>query len=57
MKNMSVKDISKKIELLEKLIKENQGDLNRMNDELQRLKLQAFEEEYREEDNRRLLQG
>jgi hypothetical protein len=54
---MSVKDISKKIELLEKLIKENQGDLNRMNDELQRLKLQAFEEDYREEDNRRLLQG
>ena len=54
---MSVKDISKQIELLEKKIAQNQGDLDTMQAELQRLKYLAFEEEFHEEDNRKLLQG
>lgn len=54
---MSVKDIQHQIELLEKRIRENQGNLDEMQSQLQRLKFLAFEEEFKEEDNRQLLQG
>lgn len=54
---MSVKDIQNQIELLEKRIRENQGNLSEMQTQLQRLKFLAFEEEFHEEDNRKLLKG
>jgi len=54
---MSVKDIQRQIDILEKQIAENQGDLNSMKEKVQRLKFLAFEEEFAEEDNRQLLQG
>jgi len=54
---MTVKQLQKQIELLERKIAENQDNLETMQNELQRLKFLAFEEEFREEDNRQLLQG
>lgn len=54
---MSVKEIQRQIEILEKRISENQGNLSEMQQQLQRLKFLAFEEEFKEEDNRKLLQG
>lgn len=54
---MTVKELQKQIELLERKISENQGNLETMQSELQRLKFLAFEEEFIEEDNRKLLQG
>lgn len=54
---MSVSELQKKISLLERQIAQNQGNLDTLQQELQRLKFLAFEEEFREEDNRRLLQG
>ena len=57
-KKMLVKDIELRIASLEQKISENIGDLESMKRELNRLKLQAFEEDMREQDNRsQLLQG
>lgn len=53
-----VKEIEMKISKLENQIAENIGDLDSLRKELNRLKLQAFEEDIREQDNRsQLLQG
>lgn len=54
---MSVKEIQQKISLLEKQIAQNQGNIDEMKMQLERLKFLAFEEEFREDDNRQLLQG
>lgn len=54
---MSVKEIQQQIALLEKQIAQNQGNIDVMKSQLERLKFLAFEEEFREDDNRQLLQG
>ena len=57
-KKMLVKEIELRIASLEQKISENIGDLESMKRELNRLKLQAFEEDMREENERsQLLQG
>jgi hypothetical protein len=56
-KKMLVKEIEMKIAKLEALIAENIGDLESMRRELNRLKLQAFEEDLRESGEKQLLQG
>lgn len=55
---MLVKEIELRIANLEQKISENIGDLESMKRELNRLKLQAFEEDMREQDRgSQLLQG
>jgi len=54
---MSTRDIDKRIEALELQIKLGKMNLEDVQMELNRLKLQAFEEDLREQDNRQLLQG
>ncbi len=57
-KKMLVKEIELRIASLEQKISENIGDLESMKRELNRLKLQAFEEDLREQDSgNQLLQG
>ena len=57
-KKMLVKEIELRIASLEQKISENIGDLESMKRELNRLKLQAFEEDLREQDPKnQLLQG
>jgi TolA-binding protein len=48
--------IRKRIEELEEQIQRSQGDVEFLKKELYRLKFQEFEEDLREESNRRLLQ-
>lgn len=52
---MSVKNIQAEIELLEKMIADHSRDTEVLKCKLQKLKFLAFEEEYREDDNRQLL--
>lgn len=54
---MTARDIDKKIEQLELEIKLGKIKLEDVERELNNLKLQAFEENIKEEDNRQLLQG
>ena len=54
---MSTRDIDKKIEALELQIRLGKMNLEDVQMELNRLKLQAFEEDLREQDNRQLLKG
>lgn len=54
---MTARDIDKKIETLELEIKLGKLKLADVEKELNNLKLQAFEENIREEDNRQLLKG
>jgi hypothetical protein len=54
---MLLKEIEKKIAKLEAQISENIGDLESMRRELNRLKLQAFEEDLKESGEKQLLQG
>jgi hypothetical protein len=54
---MSARDIDKKIETLEMEIKLGKLKLADVEKELNNLKLQAFEEDLKEQDNRQLLQG
>jgi len=56
-KKMSARDIDKKIETLEMEIKLGKLKLADVEKELNNLKLQAFEEDLKEQDNRQLLQG
>jgi hypothetical protein len=56
-KKMSVKEIEMKIAKLEAQISENIGDLESMRRDLNRLKLQAFEEDLKESGEQQLLQG
>lgn len=57
-KKMSVKDIDKKIEMLEKQLQQNTGVNEALIKEINRLKLQAFEEDLREQsEGQQLLQG
>ena len=57
-KKMLVKEIELRIASLEQKISENIGDLESMKRELNRLKLQAFEEDMREQNQTsQLLQG
>lgn len=56
-KKMLIKEIEMKIAKLEAQISENIGDLESMRRELNRLKLQAFEEDLRESGEKQLLQG
>ena len=56
-KKMLIKEIEMKIAKLEAQIAENIGDLESMRRELNRLKLQAFEEDLRESGEKQLLQG
>jgi pyrimidine operon attenuation protein/uracil phosphoribosyltransferase len=57
-KKMLVKEIELRIASLEQKISENIGDLESMKRELNRLKLQAFEEDMREQNqSSQLLQG
>jgi hypothetical protein len=55
-KKMSARDIDKKIETLEMEIKLGKLKLADVEQQLNNLKLQAFEEDIREQDNRSLLQ-
>lgn len=52
---MSVKNIQSEIDRLEKMVADKEGDLEVLKCQLQKLKFLAFEEEYREDDNRQLL--
>jgi uncharacterized small protein (DUF1192 family) len=55
---MSVKDIDKRIEILEKQLAQGQEVNVALQNEINRLKLQAFEEDIREQDNTtQLLKG
>lgn len=54
---MSARDIDKKIETLELEIKLGKIKLADVEKELNFLKLQAFEEDLKEQDNRQLLKG
>ena len=54
---MLIKEIEMKIAKLEVLIDNNIGDLESMRLELNRLKLQAFEEDIRESGEQQLLKG
>ena len=54
---MTARDIDKKIETLELEIKLGKIKLSDVENQLNNLKLQAFEENIREEDNRQLLKG
>ena len=54
---MLIKEIEMKIAKLEVLIDSNIGDLESMRRELNRLKLQAFEEDIRESGEQQLLKG
>ena len=56
-KKMLLKEIEMKIAKLEVLIDNNIGDLESMRRELNRLKLQAFEEDIRESGEQQLLKG
>ena len=56
-KKMLIKEIEMKIAELEVLIDNNIGDLESMRRELNRLKLQAFEEDIRESGEQQLLKG
>ena len=53
---MSVKDLDKRIEMLEKQLEQEKVNLA-LQLEINRLKLQAFEEEMREENDQQLLKG
>ena len=54
--NMSLTHtIKKEIEQLERKIAQEQGDVAQLKNLLERLKLQEFEEDIRESDNRQLL--
>jgi uncharacterized small protein (DUF1192 family) len=55
---MSVKDIDKRIEILEKQLAQGQEVNVALQNEINRLKLQAFEEDIREQNNTtQLLKG
>lgn len=55
---MSVRDLDKRIEMLEKQLAQGQETNLALQNEINRLKLQAFEENIREQDNSsQLLQG
>ena len=55
---MSVKDIDKRIEILEKQLSQGQEVNVALQNEINRLKLQAFEEDIREQNNTtQLLKG
>ena len=54
---MSARDIDKQIETLELEVKLGKLKLEDVEKQLNNLKLRAFEENIREEDNRQLLQG
>jgi uncharacterized small protein (DUF1192 family) len=57
-KKMSVKDIDKRIEILEKQLAQGQEVNVALQNEINRLKLQAFEEDIREQNNTtQLLKG
>ena len=57
-KKMSVKDIDKRIEILEKQLAQGQQVNVALQLEINRLKLQAFEEDIREQDEgQQLLKG
>lgn len=54
---MTARDIDKKIEQLELEVKLGKIKLEDVEKQLNNLKLQAFEENIKEEDNRQLLKG
>ena len=54
---MSVKQFMDQIAKLEKRIKEQSGDIQALQKEIDRLKIMAFEEDLREEGNQQLLKG
>jgi hypothetical protein len=54
---MKAKDIDRLIEKLEASLKENRDNMDEIQKEINRLKLQAFEEDIREQDTRQLLNG
>ena len=56
-KKMSAKDIDKMIETLELEVKLGKLKLADVEKQLNNLKLQAFEEDLKEQDNRQLLNG
>ena len=56
-KEMSARDIDKMIERLELEVKLGKIKLEDVQNQLNNLKLQAFEENIREQDNRQLLKG
>lgn len=56
-KKMSIKDIERDIALIEKQISSNFGDLEYLKNKLNKLKLQAFEEDIRESGEQQLLKG
>lgn len=49
--------LDKQILALEEKIRSSEGDIQSMKKELERLKLMAFEEDFRNDDNRQLLNG
>lgn len=54
---MKANDIDRLIERLEASLKENKENMEQIQKEINRLKLQAFEEDIREQDSRQLLKG
>lgn len=54
---MKLNYIKKKIEELEEQIANQNGDLRELKKQLHQLRMQEFEEDLREDDNRQLLKG
>jgi len=52
-----IQQIQKQIKDIESRILENKGDLDQLKRLLERLKIQEFEEDLKESDNRQLLKG
>jgi TolA-binding protein len=49
--------IQKQINEIEQRVRQEQGDVEQLKKALQRLRMQEFEEDLRESDNRQLLKG
>jgi len=54
---MSVKQFMDQIAQIQKRIEQQSGDIESLKKELDRLKIMAFEEEMREENNQQFLKG
>ncbi len=57
MNTAMMNSIQKQINEIEQRIRQEQGDVEQLKKALQRLRMQEFEEDLRESDNRQLLKG
>jgi hypothetical protein len=57
MNTAMMNSIQKQINEIEQRVRQEQGDVEQLKKALQRLRMQEFEEDLRESDNRQLLKG